>query len=131
MIKDVIFFSLLFVVLILVVFFMPLSAGQNQVTQISNPMFDPFGGQVEAIIPCTCQYTAWMNPQVVTIGPPKGGTFLMTIFAHQYSHYAVSMGNNVLGLASKFQMPCMQTAGLACSEQGQYEPIWMVGTSGF
>ena len=91
----------------------------------------PLGGKVLFVAPCTCQYTSWMLPKVVYVGPPKGGVFLQTIFTRLYSNYSVSPGKSVLGLASNVKMPCMDTAGWVCSARvgGPYQTILMIGTS--
>ena len=89
----------------------------------------PFGGKVTAIIPCKCQWTAWMLPEVVIVGPPRGGAFLKTIFTRLYSYYAVAMGNNVLGQSTSIKLPCMQPAGFACTPPIMYDFMIIVGTS--
>lgn len=88
----------------------------------------PFGGKVISVTYCTCQYTAWMLPRMVVVGPPNGGTFMYTIFALLYEHWLVSPGRWILGMAAG-SMPCMMTAGYACYSVGSYKMIYMVGTS--
>ena len=91
----------------------------------------PFGGKVMTVIPCTCQYTSLLMPRVVTVGPPRPGIFLQTIFTRLFTYFNVAPGKSVLGLASNIKMPCMDTAGLACSARvgGPYNIMLMVGTS--
>ena len=89
----------------------------------------PFGGRVLSIIPCTCQYTAWMLPRVVVVGPPRSGAFLETIFTRLYKYFNVSPGNWVLGIAANYDVACMQTAGTGCAPSGFYPFMLKIGTS--
>lgn len=89
----------------------------------------PFGGKVYFKMKCTCQYTAWMKPEVVYVGPPNGGSFLKTIFTREYNNKSVTINHWVLGLSSSAKIPCMITAGLACANYGNYNFMMKVGTN--
>ena len=85
----------------------------------------PFGGRIITTIGCSCSPgTTW-----ITVGPPRGGSFLKTPATRVYAKNRVQIGRAVLGLALPVQLPCLQTAVPACVPIGFGNPINIIGTN--
>ena len=63
----------------LILFPIPSNAG---VISFINPLSTPFGGRILFQMPCTCSAN-----QLLIIGPPKGGTFVMFPTVKLYENY--------------------------------------------
>lgn len=85
-----------------------------------------FGGKVLTSIPCTCSAPGTM---MVTIGPPKGGTYLYIPFTSRpFPFYYPSVGRWILGNVSAAPTACMMIAS-PCTSSGFYRTITIFGTS--
>lgn len=83
----------------------------------------PFGGMVLFEIPCTCSAGV-----MLIVGPPKGGSFILTPASRIYAKYQPLPGHWVLGLADA-TLPCVVGIPPACIPAGEGPAIRMIGTS--
>jgi len=88
-------------------------------------IYNPFGGFVYAVVPCTCSGGA-----VIYVGPPVPGPYLyLPGFTRVYEYYQIPrpgvwvLGNFVPG------PPCLVYAGKSCVPVPHYGVITIVGTS--
>ncbi len=85
----------------------------------------PFGGRILYVTYCTCSFSL-----MVSVGPPKGGTFIYQPGASRlYSYYRVfSSGPWVLGTATGTSQ-CLIYSGNSCIVVGAGPVMRLVGTS--
>jgi hypothetical protein len=110
------FVSLLFSFLI----FFPLPSADVRAAIKLTP--HPFGGRILTAVPCTCSLTIW-----ITVGPPVGGSFMITPATRVYRNYSPVPGKWTLGLADIEPLPCLTKP--FCEPVGAGLPIRIMGTS--
>lgn len=87
----------------------------------------PFGGRVLFTVLCTCGLST--GSTLVTVGPPRGGTFMKTPLTRVFEHKSVFPPNWVLGLAAG-TMTCLEGALIFfCVPIGTGKIMLIVGTS--
>lgn len=84
----------------------------------------PFGGRVIASIPCGCD----PGFSMVTVGPPRGGTFIKSPVTRVYQYRKVSSRKWVLGIAAGMFV-CRVPTPDGCETVGKGSIMIKVGTS--
>ena len=90
-----------------------------------------FGGKVVFKIPCTCVEEAAADggfSSLLYVGPPRGGSFMLTPQSKQYQYSSANTGNWVLGLAGDFDT-CSIQVYTYCVTVGGGPVIKKIGTS--
>lgn len=115
----------------------------------------PFGGKVLTKIECTCGLGSVIsifgntfginstivsllsfaannlpNPELITVGPPVGGSYMVVPGTKIYREYQIDIGRWVLGNSIPAAVPCLVDVKLICIPVGAGFPITIVGTSG-
>lgn len=91
--------------------------------------FTPFGGRVLTEVPCTCGAST-----LITVGPPRPGTFLITPASRVHKNYRPVPGRWVLGIAAA-PAPCMMLVFtilppfVTCAPRGEGAVVLRIGTS--
>lgn len=89
-------------------------------------LLQPFGGQIMEVFPCPCS-----NNTKLTVGPPKGGDFMLEASTIIYDYGNVSTpGVWVTGLYEPVGV-CLIPSGDGCATVPNSGSIYMIGTSAY
>ena len=83
----------------------------------------PFGGLAVSMTTCTCAYTAWAYPYMITFSPfwiagkPSANVSLAVPTALAFLHYKIRPGAWSLGFFTPGVQGCWQQAGYTCKPQ--------------
>ena len=100
-------------------------------TVLDQPGKTPFGGKVRRVTECSFFFCDGAYEKI-SVGPPRGGTFMTGPNTTLYEFFDISEGNWILGLGGDdiicYQFRCVKEF-CACFPNGKGPQIEIIGTS--